>query len=385
MMLIRNLREGKDKLSGPPDEAKNKETWEGHLKGKSVKRLVIYLRSSGCSWAMDLQKPGQMLAGCLDCEHSVAETTYGKPISAEDYIKQFRGKYQEFEDRECPILCLYNEGSFFNEKELPAEARKEILRDIAKNPKVKRLVLESLPNYISDQILTETTELLGDVELEIGVGLESSNDIIRDLCIHKPYSLNDFERISGIVKRHCRLLAYVMLKPSFLSEKEALDDAISTVKYAFKTVRADAVSIEPVSIGRFTMTGVLNHLQLYRPAWLWSVLECAKIAANLGEVRIGGYQFAPSYLKHAKNCQICTDKVRNEIRLFNETYRLSDLEKISHKCCIEKWQAELARDLPPLEERIKEQLDRIDSFLDDTKQVEAFVRGQRPFTILGGS
>ena len=366
---------------GSPTEAKKSERWEGNLDGESADRLVIYLRSSGCSWAIDLQKPGHLLPGCLDCEHSVAETTYGRPISAADYLKQFRGKFHDFGVKRCPILCLYNEGSFFNEKELPAEARRQILRDIADDGHVKRLVLETLPSYVSDAVLQETTDLLGSVELEVGIGLESSSEAVRALCINKPYSLKAFERAAETVRQYCRLLAYVMLKPSFLSEKEALDDAKSTVEYAFAK-GVDAVSVEPVSVGKFTMSGVLYYLNLYRPAWLWSVLDCAKFAASRGEVRIGGYQFAPAYIYHASNCDLCTREVKGRIQLFNQTHKRDDLERISFLCCTKAWQRELAEECPPLELRISKQLDRVESLLSDPKAINDFLRGESAFNVL---
>lgn len=360
MQSIRNIPRPLN--PGAPDKAKTSETWEGNLGGHPADRLVIYLRSSGCTWAMSHHKPDQFLAGCLDCEHSVAGTTYGRPISAEDYIKQFMDKFQNFKARKCPILCLYNEGSFFNEEELPARARRHILKSIAAEGHVRRLVLESLPNYITDDVLSETVELLKGVELEIGVGLESSSEIVRSLCVNKPYNLKAFEGIIPIVRRHGRLLAYVMLKPSFLSEKEAIDDTNSTVRYAF-AAGADAVSIEPVSIGRYTMSGALYHLDLYKPAWLWSVLECAKVAAGLGEVRIGGYQFAPSYIYYAINCKFCSSRVKDEIKSFNETYDVQKLKKINCPLCVGTWRSELDRKYPALETRIREQLDQVESFL----------------------
>src|ERR1700687_1302739 len=127
---------------GPAGEAKDSETWEGNLYGRPAERLIIYLRSSGCAWAMDLSKPYRFRAGCLDCEHSVADTTYGNRISADLYLKQFLGKFEQHDLRRYPILCLYNAGSFFNEKELPVEGRRKILQRIAANGHVKRLVVE---------------------------------------------------------------------------------------------------------------------------------------------------------------------------------------------------------------------------------------------------
>src|SRR5580692_2917503 len=278
MMSIRSAT--KPLIPGKPESAKTSEEWEGNLGGQPTKRVIIYLRSSGCTWAIGRRRDNGVLVyrpGCLDCEHSVADTTYGTPISAKHYIGQFMREYQKYDFDNSPILCLYNEGNFFNELELPAEARREILRTIGADKRIKRLILESLPEYITDDILVETKTLLGGIELELGIGLESANPKIRSLCVNKSYSLAIFEKVSPRVRKHCRLLSYVLVKPSFLTEKEALDDSIETVKFAFR-VGVDAVSIEPISLGTYTMASYLNRVGLYRPAWLWTVLEVAKAA-----------------------------------------------------------------------------------------------------------
>jgi radical SAM enzyme (TIGR01210 family) len=357
MESIRNIP--KPLKPGPAGKAKGSEIWEGNLDGEPANRLIIYLRSSGCSWVVDSNNPNRFHAGCLDCEHSITDTTYGVPISTANYFRQFIQEFEHYDLQTCPVLCLYNEGSFFNEQELPADARRQILKHIAANGHVKRLVLESLPEYLTESVLIETKELLRGVEL--GVGLESSDQTIRELCINKPYSLKSYEKMAQMVRRHCRLLAYILLKPSFLTENEALEDTLSTISYAFQ-IGVDAVSIEPISPGTYTMSGILHYLEIYKSAWLWSVLECAKVAANHGEVRIGGYQFAPSYLHHSNNCEKCTVQVKNDIRNFNETYRLDFLSKTSC-ACLEIWKQELAREYPPLESRIPEQLDKIDLLL----------------------
>ena len=262
-----------------------------------------------------------------------------------------------------PVLCLYNEGNFFNEVELPAEARTGMLRMIGADRRIKRLVLESLPEHISEKVLQETKELLGHVELELGIGLESADPKVRMLCINKSYSLAGFESVAARVRKHCRLLAYVLVKPSFLTEKEALDDSIRAARFAFDA-GADVVSIEPISLGKYTMASILNQLGMYRTAWLWTVLEVAKAAQALGEVRIGGYQFAPSYEQHARNCDLCTPRVWASICEFNKTYRPEWLN-VETCACTDEWRRELAKEYPPLEDRIADALDAIRRHLNE--------------------
>jgi radical SAM enzyme (TIGR01210 family) len=349
---------------GLPSKAKNREIWQGRLDGYPANRLIIYLRSSACGWVLGGGKKGKFSAGCLDCEHSLADTTYGKPISAEDYIAQFRGEFNASEP--CPILCLYNEGSFFNEQELPPEARRRILTDIAESGYVNRLILESLPGYLTDDLLEETIKLLGSVELEIGIGLESSDDTIRDLCVNKPFNLGQFEAAAKIVNRHCDLLTYVLLKPSFLTEREAMNNAMSTAKYAFD-IGSNAVSIEPVGIGKYTMSGMLEKIGLYKKAWLWTVLECATSSFRHGETRIGGHQFSPYYETTPKNCRLCSVEVEQGIKQFNQTNDITCLTDLKYTCCSEAWKDRLAEEAAPLPLRVKDYIQRVNRYLDENQ------------------
>lgn len=100
------------------------------------------------------------------------------------------------------------------------------------------------------------------------------------------------------------------------------------------------------------MSGALKRVGVYRPAWLWSVIEVAKTAFRLGEVRIGGYQFAPRYDDYAQNCTLCTMAVKDAIRRFNATNDLCELDVLD--ClCKKDWQEELDRDYPDLLDRIE--------------------------------
>lgn len=354
--LMKRVRASMPPEQVSPDTAKMTEEWEGFFDGKSTRRVIIYLRSSGCAWAIKVgsSQHEPFRPGCFDCSHSVAGTTRGIPISADSYVRQFKTAFEQVDFSRSPMLCLYNEGSFFNEHELPREARRYMLQVIAADRHIQGLILESLPEYLNNTVLQETRNLLGTKYLEIGIGLESANQLVRDFCVNKSYTLQQYEQAAKLVKRHANLLAYVLVKPSFLTEAEALADSSATVAYAFRT-GADVVSIEPVNTGDYNLCGVLHRLGLYRVPWLWTVLEVAKIAHQYGEVRIGGSQFAPQYERYAHNCPRCTQPIREAIRSFNGTNEMFYLQGLECSC-LDEWQAELHAPHPALLERIAEAL-----------------------------
>jgi hypothetical protein len=374
--VMKWIRTQTPRLELSTEQAKGTEVWEANVHGLPTERVIIYLRSSGCFWAIKPRKNGEPIfrAGCLDCEHSVAETTFGLPVSADSYVQQFLGAYRAYDFSNYRVLCLYNEGNFFNNQELPTEARRKILEIIAADPNIEVVVVESLPQFITNQVLRETKDILANKCLEIGIGLESADPIVRSLCINKSFSLRRFEEVAALVNRYCRLLAYVLVKPSFLTEREAFHDAMKTVEYAFKA-GAGVVSIEPISIREHSMAGVLARLGLYRTAWLWTVIEVSKAAYKLGEVRIGGYQFAPSYDYHAHNCEDCTPRVKQAIREFNSTNDIRLLDNLSCDCQLE-WQIELQKEHRPLFDRVRDAVLRLRAYQEQIGNLGSSARWQ---------
>lgn len=357
--VMKKIRSYTPRINYSSELAKASEVWEGYFDGHSIERVIIYLRSSGCFWAINTIKgKTEFKAGCLDCEHSVAGTTFGQPISPAAYVKQFVSEYSKYDFSMYPMLCLYNEGNFFNEKELPREARIDILKLIASEPNIKAVVLECLPEFITEKVLDETKNILGNKYVEIGIGLESADQLIRSVCVNKSFTLEKFESTAALVNRYFNLLAYILVKPSFLTEAEALQDAIDATRYAFNH-GVQVVSLEPLNIGEHAMSGALSRLGLYRVPWLWTVVEVAKEAFKLGEIRVGGYQFAPRYENHAQNCEVCTMTVKDAIRKFNATNDIQYLSKLD--CvCKSSWEAELSKKYPPLLERVETTLKQLE-------------------------
>jgi len=173
--------------------------------------------------------------------------------------------------------------------------------------------------------------------------------------VNKGETLSSIEKAVDLVKKFgFRALAYVLLKPPFLTEREAIEEAIATVKYAFE-VGFDAVSIEPVSVHDYSLVDVLYLKGLFTPPWLWSVLAVAQVAVNLGEVRIGGREYypRPEIVAHNRHKgSDCTQLCWKAISAYNVTHDPSFLYLINCDCK-RQWLEELDQMAPPLKERLQ--------------------------------
>jgi len=317
---------------------------EFYFNGRTIDRVMVVLRATGCEHYGTKK-------GCSMCAHFDGTTLI--PVSAEQYVKQWEsvvdgssideGARAGFDINRFPVLCLYNLGSFINPKEVPPEAIREIFRSIGKFHGIQKVIIESRAEYVTDDNLRPIRDVYNGL-VEVGVGLESSNHIVRELCHHKnmPDLVVFDNAIRTLHRNGFRALAYVNQKPPFLTEREAVEDAVRTSIHAYDS-GVDAVSIEPTSLQAHSLTDQLHTIGLYRVPWLWSVIEVVKgIYDHYGhdgvpDLRLGGYfdeevlsgsqGVAPGVERNelfprmtSGNCNICDPRIVQAIKDFNKTY-----------------------------------------------------------------
>lgn len=315
------------------------------FEGVNYKRAVIYLMSNGCEWAL---KNGH---GCLMCGHLAKQRRTDIAISANDYLKQFEREFEKIDFKEYPILNLYNNGSFINDNEIPAEARKGMLIKINENPDIKMLVLETRPEFVTEEKVLEIKRLVPNIHVELGVGLEMKDDFYRGMCVNKGFSLQRFNFAANIITKHLNLRTYVLLKPLFLSEKEGIEHAIETVDFSF-SMGAATVSLEACTIQDYTFMKYLYGRGLYNPPWLWSIIEVVKNIKTPRKLIVGLFKFFPSPSKVPNNCDRCNEKVMEAIVQYNRTLDAGAFDGITCECKKE-WTRILGEEPIPFEKRLK--------------------------------
>ena len=311
---------------------------EGSIGGKAINRAIITLRGCGCEWAREEN------GGCTMCGH-LSGSSRGTKISEEKLKKQFDDNMESFDFSEYPMLCLYNGGSFLNENEISKELRQYIFKKISEVTDIKTLIIESRVAHVTDEIMDEIENLLPNTEVEIGIGLESSNEIIRNVILNKGTKLEEYENVSTRFKnRKSKFLTYVLIKAPFLTEREAIDDAIATIQFAHN-IGVDIISLEPVSIQEQTFVDYLSRLSQYRSPWIWSVFEIIKKTHHLGMLfRIGGFQFFPMPKQYTSNCDDCNEEMILKIQEFNKTNDINEIKDLKCKSgCDKIWMEELER------------------------------------------
>ena len=329
--------------------------------GKTVDRVMIVLRSNGCQ---HYKKNG----GCSMCAHLNGSPLLDK-ITHANYVEQWNSvldgsfieKEGNFNLNDYPVVCVYNLGSLLNEEEISKETIKYIFSTLNEYKGVKKVIIESRVEYVTDDMLKVIRDVYDGV-VEVGIGVESTNRTIRELCHHKDIQdENLFKKACDTLhKFNMKALGYVNFKPIFLTEKEAIDDAISTSVDCFKKYGFDAVSIEPTSLQENSLANHMYNLGQYRVPWLWSLRDIIhgiydKVGKENLDIRLGGYfdeevlsgsqgtgfQDRNEIFPHmtSSNCSHCTQDFVNHIKKFNMTYDVKDLDEVKPcEHCYKLWQ-----------------------------------------------
>ncbi|MBC7114733.1 MAG: archaeosine synthase beta-subunit [Archaeoglobi archaeon] len=281
--------------------------------GEILPVVTAIMRTRGCYWNR-----------CTMCGYFEEHAEAG----AEDLIRQFEIIERSFPEEDF-ALKIFTSGSFFDEREIPGEVRREILERCHEHGNLRRVVVESRPEFIKEEVIEEAISIFP--ELEIGIGLETSDDDVRRICINKGFTFQDFLRASELLKKFgVHLRVYLLLKPPFLSERRAIEDVLNSIS---SIPWASTISINPLSVHRGTLVERLYRKGEYRPPWLWSVVEVLKRAekkANIISDPTGG-----GSKRGAHNCGECDIELLKEIKEFSLTQDESVFQKDCR--CREKW------------------------------------------------
>jgi radical SAM enzyme (TIGR01210 family) len=267
-------------------------------------------------------------------------------VSADDLVAQVRSVVDPLLADGVPDdlleVDLYNSGSFFNDDEVPADARGPVLESLGRLSPLKLVLIESRPEYVTESTVRAAFKALNrhrpePCRLQIGIGLEAVTQQIRNGLIRKGFGLKDYERAAAAVDRAgAELLTYVLLKPLGMEEAPAVEEAVRTIEYVFATAEsADArvrASLEPVLVLADTALAEVYREGGYRPPSLWSVIEVIRRTADLGDLRVGVSDEGMHTLAAPRGCDQCTAPLRRAIREFDATGHRSILESLDCTC-----------------------------------------------------
>ncbi|MBU0497218.1 MAG: archaeosine biosynthesis radical SAM protein RaSEA [Candidatus Thermoplasmatota archaeon] len=282
-----------------------------------VDAFVIILRTTGCSWSHT--------DGCSMCGYFTDSAP--DSLTTKDIETQVHQAMQRYHGE--PVLKIFTSGSFFDTKEISRSLQQKILSLCA--TQAKKIVFESRPEYITKASIDLLTPFLKKTEIEVGIGLETANDLIREHAINKGFSYDDYlTAATSLQNNNIGVKTYVFVKPLFLTEKDAINDALNTVE-TVKNI-STTISFNPANIQRHTVMEYFWRRQYYRPPWLWSILEILSESKQKTTTRLQCDIVGGGSHRGAHNCPACDKEILEKIRTLSLTQHTDKISSLSCNC-----------------------------------------------------
>lgn len=286
-----------------------------------VDAFVIILRTRGCSWMFH--------SGCSMCGYF--NDSMLNEVTEDQLINQYQQAMTRYQNE--PIVKIFTSGSFLDSHEVPKKVQNFILSDL-KN-KTKKIAIESRPSYANEESLTFIQSVLGNMEFDIGIGLETSQDFIRNTSINKGFDLKDYLKAVSIIHSfNFHVKNYVLVKPPFLTEPDAIKDVKNTIDTVLLHAKdLDIISFNPTSVQKNTLVEYLWRRNQYRPPWLWSIIEILQYASDQTDsIRLQCDITGGGKKRGAHNCFTCDQIVLSTIQSFSLHQDKQILESVHCKC-----------------------------------------------------
>ncbi|CBS87287.1 hypothetical protein [Azospirillum lipoferum] len=337
------------------------------LDGRPAAKTLVWYETEGCQWSIK--------SGCTMCNFGQAAT---RP-SDDDVVRSFKEQIDRL-DPGTRYLHLGPGGSFLDWHELNPDARRTIYGELHRLRFLEGVGIECRAELVTPEYIAEALAWLPSTvrEFTTGIGLESADDLVRLVAVNKKVPRKRLERAFEIIRgssdptRRIVFDLYVLLKPPFLSEREAIDDAVRSIDWAFDR-GADTVSVFLSSIKENTLCDFLHRQDgfvrplRYATAYYHSAFEVLRMLAPSRAARTLFMGITSGIPAHGRprSCPLCDHILSGALvaHNFSRDPALLDVAAAVRCDCRDKWLAELAEEHPPLSTRLPRDLDLVEKAL----------------------
>ncbi len=282
------------------------------LHDKVVDAWVIIFRTRGCYWAQ--------ASGCSMCGYV---NDVAREVSPADLTHQLDAVLKRHAGQ--PMVKVYTSGNFFDDHEVSPEMREKILKELG--DRCDKVIVETLSHLLRREQLDHAMTFVD--ALEVAFGLESTNPHVLRHSVNKMWGLEEHARAAALCRdAGATVKTYLLVKPPFLTEREAIEDAVRSGHEA--DPHSDTISFNPVNVQSRTLVDRLFHRGEYRPPWLWSVVEVLERTREL-KAHVKSHPTAGGRARGAHNCGTCDRKVVDAIEEFSLGLR-KDFSDLSCAC-----------------------------------------------------
>jgi radical SAM enzyme (TIGR01210 family) len=309
--------------------------WKGKdaYTGSVFTTLTVIFRTGGCAWNR-----------CRMCgyRHERYHGLSGDAL-ADRIIRQVNWVKANFRDDEYQMLKIFTSGSFFDPEEVPPPVRDAVAAAF----RGKLVIAETRPEYVTTDAISEFIAGIDDGTWEkplyVAMGLETTDDGIREKSIDKGFTFADFTGAADRARAGgAGVKTYLMMKPPFLTEQEAIDDMHRSIREAAPW--SDMISMNLCTVQSRTEVERYWKQGAYRPPYLWSVIAVLLDAGPhvLCDPVGGGSVRGPH------NCGTCDHEIIGALADYSLTADRSLLRAVAETDCTckKEWEFVCSREKP---------------------------------------
>jgi hypothetical protein len=264
--------------------------------GQILPTATIFLTNSECPWR------------CVMCD--LWRNTLTGPSPAGAIPRQI-----DYALERLPAarqIKLYNSGSFFDARAIPPEDYPAIAE---RTNAFERVIVECHPALVGETCIRFGSLLAG--KLEVAMGLETVHPEVLPR-LNKRMTLEMFESAARFLcENNIDLRAFILVKPPFLREEEAVEWAVRSLEFAF-ACGATAATLIPTRGGN----GAMEELEAagdFSPPHL----ETIEAAAAQGVALNKGRVFADLWdIETSPGCIACLEQRVARLRAMNLEQRV---------------------------------------------------------------
>ena len=235
-------------------------------------------------------------------------------------------------------------------REIPVDFQETVLRDCKEMG--KELVVESRTEQMTEKKLAWATSI--NPQFSVAIGLEAYDDEVLRFHVNKGFTIKSWDRaVENLRKFNLRVKTYLMFKPPFMSEGDALIHGAQWIRDVAE--RSDEISVNPMNIQKGTVIDRLFRNNEYRPPWLWSLVQLIHDVHPTIHPTNGGnssadkvarliiHPTAGGKVRGAHNCGSCDAEVVAAIERYSVSGEIEELDGLDCHCK-SVWENEIKMD-----------------------------------------
>ena len=221
----------------------------------SGRMLQIWINTPACRFSLK--------GKCTVCDYWDGVRSERAVRDACSYIKSFGSRYE--------TLLLNTCGSCLCEDELPFDDLMTVVYAISETS-VRHIIFETHLAYATIEKITRIKNVLADREICLEYGQESTSSDVLKYCLNKPSMLLEYDIVGQLQKMGVRVIANVLLGAPFLSVRQRIEDAVSSIRDLLER-GTDEIMLFPVNIKPYTLVQFLYDNKFYKRVNAYEIVK----------------------------------------------------------------------------------------------------------------